>query len=146
LAQPYHELADLEASGVSEAQLVQLTNDDDDATTVDATRYEACRAEADAEVDGYIGARYALPLATNPIIIKRLSTDITVFRLFRRRFQSGVPPQVQSDYERACKLLADIAKGTVTLGVQPAAAANSERTAQIVAGARTFSRDSLKDF
>lgn len=146
MATPYHELTDLQRSGVTEAQLVQLTNEDDTATTVDVDVYEAVRAEADAEVDGYIGARYALPLETNPAIIRRLSVDVTVYRLFARKFQEGVPAQVASGYTRACKVLQDLAAGNVTLGVQPVAAINTERAAKIVAGDRTFSRDSLKGF
>lgn len=142
----YHVLADLMPARLTEAELVQLTNDDADASTVDEDVYAECRADAEAEIDGYLGARYSLPLASTPPLVKRLSITLTIFELFRRRFPEGVPAGRQADADRAHKLLEQLSRGTVTLGEQPEAPVNSERKAQTSNEAATFTRDTLSGF
>lgn len=142
----YHVLDDLTATGLTEGELIQLTNDDAGAVTVDEARYGAAREEADALIDGYLGARYALPLETVPTLVRRVSVQLTVHALYRRRFPEGTPEGVKADADGAMRLLRDIASGTVTLGVQPAPTVNSERAAKVVAGERVFTRTSLAGY
>lgn len=142
----YHELAELHPGRVSEAELVQLTNDEVNGTTIVSDTWSDCATDADAEIDGYIGHRYALPLGSVPPLVRRLSMDITLYFLFRRRYPDGVPEGRTATYTQAVSLLKRISDGTVTLGVQPAAAANSEHVAVTVSRAPTFTRDTLKNF
>ena len=142
----YHELDDLKPARLSEAELVQLTNDTAGGTTIVTATYESARDDAEAEIDGYIGARYTLPLGSTPALIKRLSMIITIYHLYRRRFAEGVPEGIRVDYKDAVRMLERLSDGTMTLGVQPAEAQNSERKAQTVSSAPVFSRSSLKDF
>lgn len=142
----YHVLADLVPQRVTEADLVQLTNDDVDATTVDTAVYEAERDRAESEIDAFIGARYRLPLETTPAVIKRLSMDLTVHGLYERRFREGVPEGIAETAKSARRMLDRLADGTMTLGIQPAATVNAERKAMLTSSAPTFSRDSLKGF
>lgn len=142
----YHVLADIYPSRLTEQELVQLTNDEVAGTTIVEATYEDCRADAEAEIDGYLGARYALPLTETPALVARLSITLTIYQLYRRRMAGGVPEQIRDDYTDGVKLLRSLSDGTVTLGVQPAAGVNTERSAKLQSHTGRFSRDALKDF
>lgn len=148
----YHELADLVPRRLAETELCQLISDDPDTVAVaDLTEaemelYEEFRAEVDAEIDGYLGERYTVPLSTVPTLIRRLSITLTVVRLYERRYPEGVPEGIRRNQEDAQKLLRALADGRPTLGVQPAPSENGERVARIEGPDRVFSRDSLKDY
>ena len=45
---------------------------------------DAAIADADAEIDGYLAKRYAVPLAPAPRVINKFSKDIAVYNLFSR--------------------------------------------------------------
>ncbi|TAN59654.1 DUF1320 domain-containing protein, partial [bacterium] len=55
---------------VPEVFLVQLT-DDNGAEVVNDARVAGAIADAEGEVDGYLSAKYALPLVTVPVAIKK---------------------------------------------------------------------------
>lgn len=136
----YHTLSDLTAGYITQQELVELTNDDRGDTVVEAVW--AGRVEVvDAEIDGFLGTRYSLPLVTVPVLIKKLSAQMTVEALFARRFPGELPETIKRMGDQSRALLDKIEKGRVTLGIQPAPAANSERAAQIVAHKPVFSRD-----
>lgn len=65
-------------------------------------------------IDSYIGARYTLPLATVPAVLKRLCVDIALYLMSK-------PPSITEEkrkrYEDAVKLLTAISDGKVSLGV-----------------------------
>ena len=136
--------ADLLAQ-VSEAQLVQLT-DDETIGVVNTTRVSQAIADADAEIDGYVATRYAVPVAAPvPALLKKLSIDITIYNLWRRR--QKIPELVRTAYEDAIKKLEQIAKGTITLGVDPAPAESSKSSAGETFGPeRVFDRDKMGGF
>jgi phage gp36-like protein len=132
-------------SQVSEEQLVQLT-DDPKIGIVDTARVTAAIANAEAEIDGYVATRYAVPLAAPvPALIKTLSIDVAIYHLWRRR--QKVPDLVRTAYEDAVKKLEAIAKGTITLGVDPPPAESSKGTAGETFGPdRVFDRDKMGSF
>ena len=70
-------------------------------------------ADADAEIDAYLAARYQLPLATVPTILARIACDIARYRLWAER----ASPEVRQRYEDARRLLESLSKGQVTLGL-----------------------------
>lgn len=111
--------ADLVPSLVNATLLAQLTNDDPDATATDDTVLDGFFADAEAEVDGYLGVRYDLPLADVPTLVVRLVARITRYRLYTSR--PGEPEEaITKDYEAAIKTLEGIAGGTISLGLTPA--------------------------
>jgi len=135
--------ADLLAQ-LSEPQLVQLT-DDEQIGIVNTTRVGQGIADADAEIDGYVATRYAVPVSPVPALIKKLSIDITLYNLWRRR--QKVPDLVRTAYEDAVKKLEQIAKGTITLGVDPAPANSAQASSGEVFGPeRVFDRDKMGSF
>ncbi|HNH50746.1 MAG TPA: DUF1320 domain-containing protein, partial [Myxococcota bacterium] len=137
MAGVYINQAYLEKSLVSPTDLVGLTQEDVGVDTVDTDVLNEVILEAEAEVDGYLGARYSLPLATVPSLVKSLAGRICRFKLYDRRGRAG--EEQQKDYDRALKLLKDLSSGTVTLGKQPEPSENPERLVRSSGGDRQFS-------
>lgn len=115
----YTSLADL-TDRYGEDTLVSLTDRADVATgVIDTDVIGQALVSADALIDGYIGGRYALPLAETPPLIADLAQAIAFHRLHRY----DPPPQVKEDKADALKTLEGIARGTVRLpiaGIEPA--------------------------
>ena len=100
-------------------------------------------ADADAEIDGYVGSRYTLPLPlpTPPVLVP-IAGDIARYRLY----DDAVPEVVRKRYEDAIARLRDIAAGRLSLGVDPAPAASSQGTVVVRAPERIFGADALRDY
>jgi phage gp36-like protein len=114
---PYATQADLETRfGVDE--LTQLT-DRTGAGVPDAGIVARALSDADAEIDGYLASRYALPLATIPPVLVRIACDIARYRLWEARASE----EVRIRYEDARRALESIAKGVISLGLPEANAA-----------------------
>lgn len=91
-------------------ELAQLT-DPAAGATINATTVARALADADAEIDTRLAARYALPLATVPTVLVRIAADLARYFLFDVR----ATEQVRNRYTDATKLLAKIATGEVLL-------------------------------
>lgn len=108
------------------ATLVALTDRADVPTgEVDIDVLNRAISEADALIDGYLAARYALPLASTPPLLVSLALDITLWRL-----HLGEPSsKVKADFDAALRSLRDIASGTIRIpeatGLEPAAPGTS---------------------
>lgn len=143
---PYCVLSDILAI-VPEAKLLQLT-DDSGLGAVDSDRVDQAAADASSEIDGYLAARYAVPVNPVPDLVRKLAVDLVVYNLYARRVNE-VPESHKDRYKNAIRLLENIAKGVVTLGTlnppeeAPAVASSG---AAFIAPTRVFSRDSLKDY
>ena len=100
-------------------------------------------ADADAEIDGYVGSRYTLPLPlpTPPVLVP-IACDIARYRLY----DDAVPEVVRKRYEDAIARLRDIAAGRLSLGIDPAPAAGSQGAVVVRAPERIFSADALRDY
>ena len=127
--------------------LVQLTNDDPSATTVNTTVLQQALNDASAEIDGYLGGRFTLPLTDPPEVLNRVASDIAMYRLQALRPLHDIADARQR-YEGAVAMLTKVAAGELTLGI----AADGNETAispvaeVLEAPARVFSRDTLKGF
>jgi phage gp36-like protein len=135
--------------------LVQLTNEDPTATTVNEAVLQQALEDASAEIDGYIGSRFAMPLADPSAMLNRLACDIAIYRMQTLRPLHDLE-DARNRYEDAVSLLVRVATGAVTLGLaadgtEPAPA----RDEAVVeyggdsSGAlpsRIFSRGSLKGY
>lgn len=106
---------------ISEDTVIQLS-DDDNLGVVSAENVTAVIVQADAEIDGYCGSRYTVPFATVPALIKALSIEIAVYYLYKRR---TVPEKIEKAYDKALARLKDIARGILSLGVDPPPAAST---------------------
>lgn len=62
-------------------------------------------------IDGYLAARYALPLAAVPAMLKAWALDIVRFRLW----DDAAPEEVRRRYEDALAQLRDLARGVIAL-------------------------------
>lgn len=97
-------------------------------------------ADANAEIDGYVGARYALPLPDPvPPVLVPIACDIARYRLF----DDSVPEIVRQRYEDAIARLKDIAAGRLSLGIDPAQAAAAQVGVRVRAPAKVFSDELL---
>ena len=96
--------------------LVQLTNEDPTVTTVNTTMLQQALDDASAEIDGYLAARFTLPLTDVPEVLNRIACDVAMYRL-----QSLRPIHDLTDarlrYDDAIAMLAKVAGGEMTLGV-----------------------------
>jgi phage gp36-like protein len=131
---PYATQADLEARFGAD-ELTQLT-DRVGAGVPDAAIVARALADADAEIDGYLASRYALPLATVPPVLVRIACDIARYRLWEDRASE----EVRRRYEDARRMLESIARGQVSLGLP--AASSAPALAEVSLGnVRVMTRD-----
>lgn len=126
---------------LSPAELTQLADDNTDGAP-DQAVIDRAIADAQAEIDGYLGARYTLPLVETPTLIRRLAVDLAVWNLYNRRDLITEARKLQ--VESARKLLQRIAEGTVTLGLPPSQQASPPPS--IVSGDRLFTRSRTEGF
>lgn len=103
-------------------ELAQLT-DPVAGTTINTTTVARALTDADAEIDARLAQRYALPLASTPVVLVRVAADLARYFLWDARASE----QVRNRYKDAIGLLNQIASGAVTLGgvVQLATAAGA---------------------
>jgi phage gp36-like protein len=112
---PYCTLIDIFAR-IPEESVKQLT-DDEGANEVVEDRVNQAIADADALIDGYLGGRHSLPLDPVPSLITKLAVDISIYNLYARKIDTELPKAVSERYQNAMKVLDQIQKGMVTLGV-----------------------------
>lgn len=100
-------------------------------------------ADADAEIDGFVGARYALPLCEPvPAVLVPIACDIARYRLY----DDAVPEIVRQRYEDAVSRLKDIAAGRLTLGIDPASTTPASAGVRFRSRDRVFSDDLLERY
>lgn len=106
---PYASLEDLtERAGA--AEIKQIADRDRDGEP-DPEVIEAAIAHATNVIDGYVAARYALPLEPVPDLVRTWSTSIARYFLHRNK-----PPEyVIQDYKDAIAALKDVAGGRLVL-------------------------------
>lgn len=128
----YASIADLEAAfGV--AELTQLTGDQPHLATL-----QRALDDAAAEVSAHLAARYSLPLATVPPLLRNLCADIARYRLWRH----AASEEVRTRYEDARRLLEHLASGRVSLGLPAATAVRPSLAAARSGPPPLFGRDS----
>ena len=114
---------------------VELTNlQNPEAETIDGTVLDRALSKASAIIDGYVGARYSLPLPAIPPTLTALSLDIARYQMGHY----GIESDPRKRYEDALKMLRDIANGTLSLGL-PEGEAPVSGLPQIAGGGRPIS-------
>ncbi len=103
---------------VSEKTLVQLSNDDYQATAINVDVVSAAIAYACELIDGYLRSRYVLPLDKPHTILTQLAIDIALYRLYKRRPEGDdIPSAVIDANKAAIKTLEAIQSDKLHLGI-----------------------------
>lgn len=112
--------SDVETAVGGLIKLAQLSDQDNQlGGAVNVAKVAAAISEACAELDSYIGHRYAVPLSPVPDIVKMKATAWSA-RVLRRNTYNGQPLQDDLDREEIDrKWLEGVAKGTISLGIEP---------------------------
>jgi phage gp36-like protein len=127
---------------IGEDELIQLT-DRNNTNSINSSVVGRALADADAEINSYVVARYALPLPEVPAILVRLACDIAHYQLSGNR----VGEAVRTRYEDAVKYLKSLSKGEAQLGVASGEpAAPTDAGIAYVAPPRAFNRKNLSDY
>ena len=127
--------------------LVQLTNEDPTITTINTTALQQALDDASAEIDGYLGGRFTLPLTDVPEVLNRLACDVAIYRL-----QSLRPIHDLADarrrYDDAIAMLTKVASGEMTLGIGADGHETSiaQGAEQAQGPVRIFSRKNMRGF
>lgn len=132
---PYATQADLEAR-YGAAEILQLADRDGDGM-IDAGVIEQALADAGAEIDGYLGSRYALPLAEVPQIVKVYACDLARYRLWDK----AASEEVRRRYEDALRYLRLAAEGRVKIAADGGAEPVASGGAEVVSAGLVFARD-----
>jgi len=125
-------------------ELIQLT---DRATppagVIDDVVLNAAMADADDEINGYLQSKYTLPLATVPLLIKKLARAISRYNLY-----DDLPPEhVENQYKSAIKTLEGIARGLMHIGPDNANVVTPETSMpETKADPEVFTPDSVSGF
>jgi len=99
---------------------------------------ERALADADAEIDSYVGGRYALPLSPVPVTIVRVACAVARYYLLG----DSVTEQARKGYEDARAFLRDVQAGRASLeGASELAGATGGTTVEIAGSDRLFARD-----
>lgn len=110
----YAALADLQARYGAD-EILQLTDRDGDSLP-DAAVYGPALDDASTEVDGYLGAVTAVPVATPPALVVLLACEIARYRLWK----DAASEEVRRRYVDAVAKLRDIAaRRMVVPGLDP---------------------------
>lgn len=103
---------DLLTNRVGEAMLIALTDRGEvPLGVVDTDVLGRALADADAIIDGYLAARYVLPLVSTPALIADLAQAITLWKLH----VTTPDDKVKADYDAAMRTLRDIAQGIIRI-------------------------------
>jgi phage gp36-like protein len=111
---------------INKTTLIQLLNDEvrpeeevdlTDVLDVVVIRFNEAAEEAQGEIDPYLRGRYTLPLATVPKIIISVSDSFTIYHCYERRNRENMPDSILSIRKEGLKLLEQIQKGILDLGV-----------------------------
>lgn len=138
-------------AGIVDAVLMELTLIEGDRSGYDAdaiaaadqakARIEEAIGEADALIDGYLGKRYALPLASTPGILATWSRAIVRYKLHKDRITDERSDPIARDYRDALRFLEQVAAGKFSLGLDdPTTGASADGEVQFDSGHKVFGR------
>ena len=100
---------------IGEFQAIQLTDRDREGV-VNESLLTIALSDSTSQIDGYLSARYRLPLPTIPQNLTRICCDLTRYRLASMS-QVGNTDEIIERYKLSLKELEAIAKGQISLGI-----------------------------
>lgn len=111
---PYCNLEDL-IKALNEQTIIDLSNNDPSPAANQDNINEAI-GKADREIDGYLRGRYTLPLEIVPEDVKDISTDISIYYLYKR-VPDRITEEIVNSYKLRIKRLQDIKEGIFLLSI-----------------------------
>ena len=120
---------------IGERESIELT-DREMHGVVDEDLLQVALADSSSQIDGYLGGRYKLPLATVPQNLVRICCDLARYHLTSKSSVT-MTEEVENRYKFCLKELENISKGVVSLSLDEEAAAESadgENTVQFFNG------------
>jgi phage gp36-like protein len=128
---------------------VQLT-DDSGTGSADEDKVTEARQAAEAEIDSYVGRRYAVPIDTTgqdelAAMLKSVTLDLAEHRLHARR--PPIPDAIRQKRTFAVQWLERAASGQVVLptAIELAGSGTSGVVGKVTGPARVMSRDELSN-
>lgn len=109
---------------------------------IDNARVVQVLTDTDAYINGYLGARYTLPLTSVPQILNVRACDIARYLLARLPTD-----EVRTRYKDATRWLEQVAKGDLGLEGDGGSTPPDAAGGAVAAGSpRTFSKERLRDY
>lgn len=135
----YATLTDL-TERAGEAEITQIADRDRDGL-IDMDVIDAALKDADNTIDGYVGAKYTLPLISVPDLINTWAVSIARYVLHR----NGAPDHVETDYKDAIAALKDVARGLISLPIKEGETAPVSQTGTVMSAHpdQVFTADKL---
>lgn len=100
--------------------LVDLCDQDNSGSDVlDTAVLNAAIADTDALIDSYVAKQRAVPLNPVPAAVARLAAEETVYRLRSQKPRAPIGEIEQQRHQENLDWLDGVAKGRITLGVDP---------------------------
>jgi phage gp36-like protein len=118
------------------------------AGTLDETLIDDDIEAAEAEVNGYLGARYAVPVTAGLALVKGWCLTLVEELAYSRSPAEKLPEKITARVAAVRKALADAARGTLTLGADPAPSEKSAGADAIVVSGPDpeFTREKMSGF
>lgn len=100
--------------------------------------------DADDTINGYISARYTLPIAPVPAVLARVACELARFYLY----DDQVTDTIKERHAGNVKWLGEVSKGTVSLGADAASGVQpvSSAAAELITSESVWTRDRSKGF
>lgn len=133
---------------ISTVTLIQLTNDSGTQDSIDTTVLEESLIYSSTLIDGYLRGKYTLPLNTQFPLLRVVSIDLSIYRLYSRRVYTDIPETICDNYKNAIKTLEQLKKGIITLETQddePIKSSGEYRTNKDFSD-RLFSKQKMSEF
>ena len=127
-----------------ETELVALTDRENVGVVDDALLVKALE-NAEGEINAYVGAKYQLPLANVPVVVRDFACDIARYRLSGAEVtETDVVRTRQKD---AIKFFERVSKGEVSLGIDLSnAKATPSGSVKTTNPAKVFNDDAMAGF
>ncbi len=126
-------------------QVLRAITDDDGDGLADEAVVAAAIADADALIESYLRARYAVPFNPVPETVRSISASVAVYFLLTRRSEI-VPAEHLRRYEAVVRLLDRLARGEVALDAVQTEASSHLPQSSANGEDRVFDAESLDDF
>jgi phage gp36-like protein len=100
--------------------------------------------DADDTINGYISARYTLPLAPVPAVLGRVACELARFYLY----DDQVTDPIKDRHAANIRWLGEVSRGTVSLGADAASGVQpvSSAGAELVTSAPVWKRENSRSF
>lgn len=110
---------------------------------IDVDTVDQALLDTDAIIDGYLQARYALPVASVPTQLRDLAMSIAIYKLHIYSAED----KITQDYKDALRTLREISDGTIVLTIAGKSASNNGASGvRITDRERPFTNKNLSGF